>query len=123
MNTKRVTDLLESKQIGELQTKHDPTPRIIHSIIMGGQSMSLRNNKENTQTYIIFDEDWRKELDDHTYANKIVIKPYIPNAEVKIIDIMKVINYFVGKGYRVTKSMGHGDEQMQFLRLTKKDLR
>lgn len=96
---------------------YNPYSSLIHSILIGGQSMSLRDNRGETKDYITFDYiNLKKELDGFLFAKKIVIEPYMGVEDIPVKIMIRLVNYFAGKDYRVTRMVGHGEEQLQFIR-------
>jgi hypothetical protein len=98
--------------------KHAPQPTLIHSILIGGSSISLRNNRDEKVYYIELNDNLRNELDYHRFAKRITLQSYLGDLDIKINTMIWLINYFVSKGYRITRSHnGVGSyEQIQFLR-------
>jgi len=88
---------------------------LIYNIkIRGSKNILLLNNKDDIQDSL-YEYLARSTLDVHAYAKRIVLESMCE--EVLTSHIFKLINYFIGKGYRITRSIGHGNEQIIFLRM------
>jgi hypothetical protein len=97
----------------DLLTKHAPQPTFIYQInLTSNTQLSLQNNRHETQEYLIHENDLKEELDVFVFAKRVIVQNQCRDVNTSMI--FQLINYFVGKGYRVTQN--RGEDQIQFLR-------
>lgn len=86
---------------------------LIHFIHLNSSSVILENG-DGRYTDIIYRDNLREGLDNHIFKYKIVIISNYQYIDSEMI--FELINYFAGKKYRLTRPIGHGNEQITFIK-------
>lgn len=87
---------------------------LIHFIRLNSSSVILENGNGDYRDIIHYD-NLRQELDNHIFGRKIIVTKRF-DMEINIEMVLILINYFAGKKYRLTRPIGHGNEQITFIK-------